>query len=37
MTYDMVGTVKGDAIEGQARAMGASVDWTMTRVKGALQ
>ncbi len=33
MTYAMKGTLEGDVVKGVAMAMGASVDWTMTRVK----
>ena len=33
MTYDMKGTVTGDAVAGQAMAMGATVGWSMARTK----
>lgn len=33
MTYEMKGTLNGDAVAGQAMAMGATVDWSMTRTK----
>jgi hypothetical protein len=33
MSYDMLGKVAGDAITGQAAAMGTTVDWSMARAK----
>lgn len=33
MSYEMMGTLAGDAIAGKAAAMGTTVDWSMTRVK----
>jgi hypothetical protein len=33
MTYEMTGTLAGDAIAGKAAAMGTTVDWSMSRVK----
>lgn len=31
--YEMLGTIKNDEVTGKAAAMGATVDWSMTRVK----
>ena len=33
MTYEMKGKISGDAVAGQAMAMGATVDWSMARTK----
>jgi len=33
MTYEMKGKLDGDAIKGQAGAMGTTVDWAMARAK----
>jgi len=33
MTYEMTGTLAGDAIAGTAAAMGTTADWSMSRVK----
>lgn len=33
MSYEMMGTLSGDAIAGKAAAMGTTVDWSMSRVK----
>ena len=33
MSYEMTGTLAGDAIAGKAAAMGTTVDWSMSRVK----
>lgn len=33
ITYQMKGTIKGDAIAGTATAMGTTVDWSMARQK----
>jgi hypothetical protein len=33
MTYDMKGTIKGEAIAGTATAMGSTVEWSMARPK----
>lgn len=33
MTYEMLGKVAGDVVTGSAAAMGATVDWSMSRAK----